>query len=765
MLQVVAAAAIVFAGTVATAFHFASVLRDPNLSTGFMSRGLWQTTVFTLGGEIHQNAGVESADVPLVPLTAGVAGLSVLAWLAGASWISRRRQVTYSAALSAWGRNGWLWWLVPIAWEMLEIACDIAGSTSWQALCRATLPICHSTLWAGWLTTFVILVRKPAATASPHDRLPADGNATSAANPTRQPGNALTPSLALRVGVPGGSGQDHADRIPRVVWSAMAVYFVCFAAMNWLLYESLLMPHGDSGMYEEHIWNLLHGKGFRSYLDGGRLFLGEHVQVIHLLSIPLYVLWPSQILLELLQSACLALGAIPVYRIARRHSASSTAAALMAMAYLLYFPMQYLDIAVTLKTFRPNSFEIPLLLCALNALELRRYRAFLAWLAMTLLCQEDAAMVIAPLGVWIAMRQARFAGVSDRSARRRLAWFGWGLAVFGAAYVVVVVRVVLPWFRGGAEVHFAQYFEGLGTTSGEIAKNVLSDPGLLVDRWFNVRTWLFAVQLLAPLGLLPLLSPGRLAVAAPLFGVLALSEMTNSPLHHFHAPLVPILVWAAAGGMAQVDPLYARFIAWRHRRRRGEATDDERRHIPPEDFVASGKTLPAIEPVGARAPGGMVRPVVHARAPLIAASVWGMLCAFLTGVPMTFSPLGSGFWDPYSPRYWKGLYLPGERARRFPAVIAQIPLASRVASTDYIHPRFTHYDRSYDYSLYPREVPDDPEYKDPDYIVIDTRHPYSQIKRPEEVKEYRGHPERWELLDDKSGGYFLVFKRRRSSLP
>ena len=703
------------------AMHVASVLHDPDLSGGILSQGLWHRIVLALGSEIHINASVETADVPIVPLAAGVAGLSLLAWLAGSVWISRRRGIGISAALSVWGRNGWLWWLLPIAWEMLDVACVIAGSTSWQALCRATLPIWHSTLWAGWLTTFVILSR-----------------------------------------IPAGSRQEKPDRIPPVVWGAMALYFVCFTTMNWMLYESLLMPHGDSGMYEEHIWNLLHGKGFRSYLDGGRLFLGEHIQVIHLLSIPLYVLWPSQALLELLQSASLALGAIPVYRIAQRHTASRTAAVLMAIAYLLYFPMQYLDIAVTLKTFRPNSFEIPLLLCALNALELRRYRAFLAWLAMTLLCQEDAAMVIAPLGVWIALRQAH--GTNTQGCdeqRRRLVWLGLGLALFGTAYVVLVVKVVLPWFRSGADVHFAQYFEGLGKTSGEIVTNVLHDPRLLLDRWFNVKSCLFAVQLLAPLGFLPLLSPGRLAVAAPLFGVLCLSELTNKPLHHFHAPLVAILIWAAAGGLAQVEPLFAKFTAWRHKRRHVNDTDEERRRIPPEDFVASGKTLPSIASAETRVLKRPSPPAARTAAPLVAASVWGALCAFLTGVPMTFSPLGSGFWDPYSSRYWQSLYVPGERARRFPAVIAQISQQSRVASTDYIHPRFTHFDRSYDYSLYPRNVPDDPEFQDPDYIVIDTRHPYSQIKRPEEVKEYRGHPEKWELLDDKTGGYFLVFKRRR----
>src|SRR4029077_6259316 len=126
------------------------------------------------------------------------------------------RQMAYSAALYLWGRNGWLWWVLPIAWETLDISSGLAGSTSWQALCRATLPIWHSTLWAGWLTTFVMLARRPAAAACPPGILPAASNETSDTNAMRERGNALTPSLALRVGVPGGHGPDDANRIPRV---------------------------------------------------------------------------------------------------------------------------------------------------------------------------------------------------------------------------------------------------------------------------------------------------------------------------------------------------------------------------------------------------------------------------------------------------------------------------------------------------------------------------------------------------------------------
>ena len=66
--------------------------------------------------------------------------------------------------------------------------------------------------------------------------------------------------------------------------------------------------------------------------------------------------------------------------------------------------------------------------------------------------------------------------------------------------------------------------------------------------------------------------------------------------------------------------------------------------------------------------------------------------------------------------------MPDKRAELFAQVLAEIPETARVASTDYIHPRFTHFARSYDYSDYLRAVnhykPGVPD--DTDYIVIDT---------------------------------------------
>ena len=138
-------------------------------------------------------------------------------------------------------------------------------------------------------------------------------------------------------------------------------------------------------------------------------------------------------------------------------------------------------------------------------------------------------------------------------------------------------------------------------------------------------------------------------------------------------------------------------------------------------------------------------------------------CAFCTGLWFSLSPLGVAFWDPGSS--WNGsrLYWIDERARQFAHVEKLIPLDARVASTDYVHSRLTHRERSYDYSDYARRVAGNstrvPE--DTEWIVIDTRHPYSTIKTPAEVRELMQEPEKWELLPDRTQGYFIVLKRRK----
>lgn len=757
-------------GVFLAAIHLQNMLSLPVLAQQLTTPLGRKLLVTLLGGELVLRNGILEADVSLLTLLVVLSAVSIPAWLGFSALLSRRYKNsgripelnTFDTSAATWGRAGWRFWLTFGAWEAAWL---IAGLSGWQyatSLLASGLIFVHGFAWGGWLAAAAGLWFIPANRSLETQ--------THVAAPTTTQAN---PLLNWR------------SSMPAAVWICMAVYSAVFCVLNWRLYETLLMPHGDTVMYEEHLWNLLHGKGFRSYLDGGRLFLGEHIQVIHLAFLPLYLLWPSHLLLEFGQSILLALGAIPVFRLTLRHSGSKLAGVALCIAYLLYFPMQSLDIADDFKTFRPNGFEIPAFLFALDALERRAWRTMVLHLAIALACQEDAACIVAPLGLWLLVRGSGDAFLktssdnvalpspTEKRDRRNARIIGAALMLFGCAYVLWATQLAMPYFRSGAAVHYTKYFSGLGDSTSEILLNMLRKPGIVLERWFDAETVLFALALLAPLAGLPLGSPGRLFVGMPLFAVLALNEISRRPVHHFHAPIVPVLFWAAAAATGidfRLWNMFSRILAASpfrssHERSTVRSRDTDRSHAV--DTARStagtqpalqaspretGKSLPTEQP-SESSTGALLQynPGRGAWRAFIAAGT-----AAGVGLFTTCTPLGFNFWTPDSRAYWQNLYVAGPRAAMLPRVLKMIPSSSRVASTDFVHPRFTHYERSYDYSDYRPDVP-----ADADWIVIDTAHPYSQIKRPDQVKELRLFPNDWELVPDFTDGYFIVIKRRK----
>lgn len=682
---------IVLGGVVAQALSGQSILSSASTSSCFLSGELWQSIVGFLGGRMgHDDQGRVIADVDLFPLV----GLWLLA--AGLSWpiaallVRRNTQTSWSDSFETAGfAFGW-WWLMG-AWELIRILAFGLGWESLADLLLVTPQFWQATALAGWLAHSFAFSPPPLPNSSP---------------PTCH--SSLKALAAL-----------------------IAIYILIFTAMNWRLWHNLRIPHGDSAMYEEHLWNLWHGKGFRSYLDQG-LFLGEHIQVIHLLLLPLHLLWPSHLLMEFCESTALALGAIPVFRMARRSTGSDRAGLLMSAAYLLYFPLHFLDIEVDLKTFRPESFCVPFFLWAFDALEEKRFRRALILLAIALSAKEDYSIIIAPLGVWIAVMAWWEAGKKGQrpsafgfrlSADKWAFGIGCGLAVFGVAYLLLATRVVIPWFRSGAELHYVKYFSKFGNTMGEVAWNMLTNPKLLFGELLTGKTALYALSMLLPVGFVALLSPGRLAVGLPLFGILCLNELAADPRHHFHAPLVPVIFWATAVGVGNAGMYFSKL-----------------------------KSLFSPSPSLALSPS----PTADSFARQF---VWAS--AFTSGMFLSLSPAGITFWDPYASFSLWRLYAHDSRSDHIAKVLEKVPPTSRVASTDYVHPRFTHLERSYDYSHYRRKVAgyEDSVPDDTEFIVIDTRHPYSDIKSPDQVRELRTEPDRWELLPDDTDGHFIVLKR------
>ncbi len=669
-----------------------TVLSSRILATNFVSPATW---LVLTGARPSASALPDQATVGYREIVTVTTVLILLTWGIGAIVVARNTERGIAGSIVTWGIPTGIWWCALDLWEWVWIVSSMIGWESLTVVVTLTPQLWLGFCIAGMITNFVVV-----------------------AIPTREPDPAST---------------GHLRRATRWVALASLIYILTFTTMNWRLYFNLLIPHGDSAMYEEHLWNILHGKGFRSYLDQG-LFWGEHIQFVHLFLMPLYVIWPSHLLLEFAESTALALGAFPVFWMTRRQTKSEWAGLAAAVAYLLYTPMQFLDIEIDLKTFRPEAFGIPLLLLTLDQLERRNLRGFVIGLLVTLTVKEDYAIVFGPLGVWIVWREflesrQRQFTIAEESRtpipgfNRRWAVTGAIVAAGSVVYLWVATRLLMPWFRSGVEIHYAGYFKKFGATPEQIVLNMLTNPGLLLGELITPETILYALAMLAPVAFLPLFSGGRLAVGGPLFGILCLNSLARDPRHHFHAPLVAIVFWSVSGGLPVAQrSLQALADRWR--------------------VSATFGTIPI----------------------LLRTILW--TSSLTTGLFVTLGPLGVPFWDAGSPWNWKRLYGQSPRAEKFARIASLVPQSSRVASTDFVHPRYTHHERSYDYSNYSRKVsnyekrvPDDT-----DFIVIDTQHPYSTVKRPEEVPEFRDHPDQWELLPDQTDGFFIVLRRRTSAI-
>lgn len=682
-----------------------SVCEQSGLAGAFISPASWQWGVIHLfGGEISRDSAGNMIVVTSFIRCLLAVGFVQAGLIAIAGVLLKFRVEKLAAFVNRIAK----WWLLFGCWGILWLIALINQSVLFEQLLQATVVFWVSVTIAG-------SVYELASLTVSDTRL--------------KPARKAEISCAIQRVNP--SWKQH---LP--VFALLGVFAICFTAMNWGLWFNLRLPHGDSAMYEEHLWNITHGKGFRSYLDQG-LFWGEHIQFVHLFLLPLHWLWPSHLLLEFCESFALALGAIPVYWMTFRSSQSQKTAVLISAAYLLYFPLQFLDISIDLKTFRPISFGVPIVLFAVDQLERKRFLTASALLIFSLSCKEDFAIIVFSIGFAMLARsgwelignrrrlknEASKNSPSDSVNRRELI-YGAAFLLLGPAYLLFAMNLIRS-FRSGVEVHYAGYFSKFGKSTSEIIWNMLTDPGLLIGELLTVNALVYALALLVPLGFLPLCSGWRGLSCVPMFVLLCLNELSQIPVHHFHAPLIPLIFWTLAAGIStSASPL--KFLA--EIRAKGKTDSPTEDSLSPEEFQNR------IERRG----------------------LWVASSALATSIWFTLTPLGVPFWDTGS--NWNGatLYIPDERAEMFDRIKDLIPVSASVASTDFVHPRYTHHFRSYDYSNYARKL----SAEDADYIVIDTRHPYSSLRVPEEVPEYRKAPEDWELLPDQTNGYFLVFKRR-----
>ena len=323
------------------------------------------------------------------------------------------------------------------------------------------------------------------------------------------------------------------------MWLATGAFAGGYGALSVLQHRAFWTGRFDVGNLVQAVWTTAHGHPLEvTDLQGRQISrLGAHFDPIVAALAPLWWVWPDPSLLLVVQAVAVALGAPAVFLLGRRHLASDWAGLAFALVYLLYPPTQWLVVA----DFHPVAFATPLLLWAFWFLDGGRLVPFALVAVAACLTKEQIGLVVAGMGLWYALRPGcRLVGLT--------------IAGIGSTVSAIAIAVIVPHFAPGGASPFAGRYAGVGGSPGGIVETALRDPGTILAAVSEGRDGGFLVDLLAPLALLPLLSPAALLAAAPEVALDLLSSTRTQTSIHFHyaAGAIPALMVAAVFGAARL---------------------------------------------------------------------------------------------------------------------------------------------------------------------------------------------------------------------
>jgi len=337
------------------------------------------------------------------------------------------------------------------------------------------------------------------------------------------------------------------------VWVFILAYILFFGALTLHKHDAFQSTAFDLGNVDQAVWNTLHGRPFAmTNIEGLTNRLGTHVEpILPFLSL-VYVVWSDPRALLLLQTTVIALGAWPVYLLAKRASSPraqglagdgpspasiSILALSFALAYLLFPALQ----SANLCDFHALAMAPTFFLLALYCLETERWGGLALFSVLTASCKEEMALLVAMLGLYALL------------VRRR--WrVGLAMVIASGAWFAVATGWILPRFDAEGASPLASRYGHLGDNALQIAFSPITRPGVLAEYLFTSENLAYMRDLLAPAAFLSLLAPQLLILLAPSLAVNLLSSESFmhelEGVYYYGAPLVPVVVVSAAYGAA-----------------------------------------------------------------------------------------------------------------------------------------------------------------------------------------------------------------------
>ncbi|MDA4114704.1 MAG: DUF2079 domain-containing protein [Thaumarchaeota archaeon] len=324
----------------------------------------------------------------------------------------------------------------------------------------------------------------------------------------------------------------------------IAAYTLIMSYVVLLRYYSFQTHAFDLGIFSQAFSTALHGRLFYETPDQLLIpsgsFLGVHFNLLMFLLLPLYALFPSPQTLLILQTIFVALGAVPIFLVARRIVGSERIALAMALVYLVNPAI----ISLNFYDFHLEAF-LPLFLgMFFYSYIVSSWRGYGIFLALSLITIDFAPVLVVAICFAHALRS-----ITLRQGEGRLLHLDLGRK--RALILLGTVVVSLTVFY--AVLSLSVFFSGRSiSVPASLSAFVATYEGAQAF-YLKSEFWMLC---LIPLMFLPLLAPKHLVMVAPWFVVTVLAGQYATSYSFGYqvagAFVVPYLILAAIFGVAKL---------------------------------------------------------------------------------------------------------------------------------------------------------------------------------------------------------------------
>lgn len=272
-------------------------------------------------------------------------------------------------------------------------------------------------------------------------------------------------------------------------------YFIFFSIFTSFRHYNFQTQAWDMAIFSQTLWNTVHGKIMFNSLEevrGPYNHLAIHMRPFMFLLVPGYALFPSPYFLLIIQTLGLALGAWPIYLLAKKILPPGNWPLILTASYLLYPSLHW----VNTFDFHEIAFFIPLFLAAIYFLEMKKWGWMGLFLALAASTKEDAILIVLFVGLYLLLKPTK--ELSFWNTQRKI---GSAVILLSIFYFLLATKIIMPALGGGL-LRLDRY-AALGNTPSEIITNLIRHPALLTQTIFTPNKLGYLFWIFLPVVFLP----------------------------------------------------------------------------------------------------------------------------------------------------------------------------------------------------------------------------------------------------------------------